>query len=178
MFDSGDYWWIFTVLQCISSTSDYWRHFLSNRSCRVCIRRLWGRCPAYQETSDCHSESGGDSWRRSAQVLLSAGTQVPLVEGCGCDDAGAVHVLPVLHRLSRRRAATFAARKLPSEPLHRYLAPAADSVAFDSADCCQPRCPVPRSPAQRNSRADRATGRTRAAASNVVDVWTASCNGW
>ena len=59
-----------------------------------------------QETADSHAESGGGSRWRSAQVLRPAGAQVPSVEGRGCDHAGALHVLAVLHRLSRLRAAT------------------------------------------------------------------------
>jgi len=170
MVDAGDHWWFFALLQCPASASCHRRQLLSDGRRRVGVRPFWGSRSAHQETAHRYPQPGRGSWRRLAQVLLSAGAQVPAVERRRRDYARALHVLAILHRLPRRRAATSAARELPSKSLHRHVAPPPDPVALDPSDGGEPRCLVPWSSPQRNACADRAACCAGAAASDAVDI--------
>ena len=95
------------------------RKFLSNRGRRIRVRRLPRGVVSSSQETDLDEESGRDSRRRSAQVLQPSGQDVQTLATRVHKDAGAVHVLEILHRFPGHRPTTRKTRELPVESLCR-----------------------------------------------------------
>lgn len=115
------------------------RELLPHSGGRVRVRRLPGGAVPPAEETDRNAQPGGDPRRRPAQVLPPAGAPLPARLSGEDQDAGALHVLALLHRLPGHRPAEVQAGELPVEPFHR----AGGGVA---------QVPVPVAAAQRRRR--------------------------
>lgn len=95
------------------------RELLPDRGRRVRVRRLPRGAAAPGREADRDAAAGGDPRRWAAQVLRAARQGLPAGTTRQDQDARAVHVLEVLHRLPRAGPAACQAGGLPAEPLRR-----------------------------------------------------------
>ena len=95
----------------------YGRHFPPHHPRGERLRRFPHRSRSPAQAPHLHEEPGRDPRRRSAEVLPPAGAWLPRSVGHRDEAAAALHVLALLHRLSRREWAEEEAGVVPAEPL-------------------------------------------------------------